>query len=261
VRVRLPVAGTEVVLRPPVGSEEILVLEAGPPGLALALAMLGRLAHDGEGKPLDPASLAIGDVDVLLLRLRQQLVGDIVSAEEICTAPGCHARVDITFSIEAYLDHHRPAMPPGVLPADERDWFRLAGEDVEFRVPRAADQLAIARAADPEQELLRRSLRPTQVTPELRERVEEAMECMAPTLWSDLEGVCPACGAVVEARFDPLQYTLLELRDRAAFVYEEVCTIAHHCHWSEAEILALPATRRSRYADVAAGARQERTLV
>ena len=44
----------------------------------------------------------------------------------------------------------------------------------------------------------------------------------------------------MKATFDPLLYTLRELRDRAAFVYEDVCAIAHHFHWSEAEILALP---------------------
>jgi hypothetical protein len=260
VRVRLPVAGTEVGLRPPIGVEEILLLEAGPPDLELALALLGQLTADDEGIPLDPAALAIGDVDVLLLRLRQQVLGDLVSAEEVCTAPGCHARVDIIFSIAAYLDHHRPDMPEGVWPADDRDWYRLAGEDVEFRAPQASDQIAIARAAEPEQELLRRCVRPTPVTEDLRERVEAALELMAPTLCSDLQGVCPACGAAVEASFDPLRYTLRELRDRAAFVYEDVCAIAHHFHWSEAEILALPAARRSRYAELAGRSQEERTL-
>ena len=197
---------------------------------------------------------------MLLLRLRQQLMGDLVNAEEMCTASGCHARVDITFSIAAYLEHHRPEMPPGVQPAGEPDWYRLADQDVEFRVPRAADQLAVTRAADPEQELLRRCLRPAHVDGDVRERIETAMEMMAPILCSDVEGVCPECGAIVEASFDPLQYTLLELRDRAAFVYEDVCTIANHCHWSEAEILALPAARRWRYAELAGRAREERTL-
>jgi hypothetical protein len=81
------------------------------------------------------------------------------------------------------------------------------------------------------------------------------MEAMAPSLFSELEGTCPVCGAVVTCNFDPLQYTLRELRDQAAFVYEDVCTIAHHTHWSEAEILALPTARRARYAELAQHAR------
>ena len=81
--------------------------------------------------------------------------------------------------------------------------------------------------------------------------VEAAMEALAPSLLSELEGRCPECGASVACDFDPLQYTLRELRDQAAFVYQDVLAIAGHTHWSEAEILALPAVRRARYAELA----------
>jgi len=55
----------------------------------------------------------------------------------------------------------------------------------------------------------------------------------------------------VTSWFDPMHFTLRELRAGAAFVYEDVCAIARVTHWSEAEILALPAVRRARYADLA----------
>ena len=77
------------------------------------------------------------------------------------------------------------------------------------------------------------------------------MEGMAPSLASELQGACPECGAGVVAWFDPLQYTLRELGEQAAFVYEDVCAIARLTHWSEAEILTLPASRRARYAELA----------
>jgi hypothetical protein len=86
---------------------------------------------------------------------------------------------------------------------------------------------------------------------EAQEVVETAMETMAPSLCTDLAGTCPECGAGVEAIFDPLHFTLRELRDQASFVYEDVCSIAHHYHWSEADILALPSARRTRYAELA----------
>jgi hypothetical protein len=193
---------------------------------------------------------------VLLLRLRQRIVGDVVSAEALCPAPGCHAHVDITFSIGAYLEHHLPATPPGVLPAGDEGWYRLPDDAVEFRLPRAADQLAIAREPVPEEALLRICVRPAGISENARRRVEEAMEAMAPSLYSDVEGTCPECGATVDASFDPVQYTLRELRDQAASIYEEVCSIAHHCHWSEAEILELPAARRARYAELAVQSQQ-----
>jgi hypothetical protein len=225
----------------------------------VALALLARVCRAADGAPLDVATLPISDVDVLLLRLRQRIMGDIISAEEFCPGPDCHARVDITFSIGAYLEHHLPASMPGVLPAKDEGWYRLGDDDVVFRLPCAADQLAIARAPEPEEALLRRCVRPAEISEDARRRVEEAMQAMSPSLYSELEGKCPECGAIVESDFDPVQYTLRELRNQAAFVYEEVCSIAHHYHWSEAEILALPTARRARYADLAAHFQQQRT--
>jgi hypothetical protein len=155
------------------------------------------------------------------------------------------------FSIDAYVDHHHPSMPARLLAAGEPGWFRLQGGDVEFRVPRASDQVAIALEPRPEQALLLRCTRPAAIPAPARRRVEAAMEALAPSLLSELRGTCPECGAAVACNFDPLQYTLLELRDQAAFVYEDVYTIAERTHWSEAEILALPTARRGRYAELA----------
>jgi len=241
----------------PTGAEDILLLEAGAPDFGVALALLSRVVCRIDGEPIDWATLAITDVDILLLRLRQRVLGDAVSAEVVCPAPGCGARVDIAFSISGYVDHHRPRTPARLLAAGEQGWFRLEGGDVEFRVPRAADQVAIALEPRPEDALLLRCIRPTAISPAARRRVEAAMEAMAPSLLSELQGTCPECGAAVTCRFDPLQYTLRELRDQGAFVYEDVCTIARHTHWSEAEILALPTVRRARYAELA----QERATV
>ena len=112
--VRLPVAGLEVVVRPPAGAEDVLLVEAGPPSLALALDLLARLARRTDGAALDPAVLSISDVDVLLLCLRRRIAGDEVSAVAMCPAPGCRARVDVGFSIDAYLVHHLPEAPAGV---------------------------------------------------------------------------------------------------------------------------------------------------
>lgn len=250
--VRLPVSGLDIGLRLPDGADDMLLLEAGTPDIGLALALLARVAQRLDGAPLDVAALPISDVDALLLCLRQRAIGDVVSAKQVCAAPGCQARVDIAFSIRAYLEHHRPEATAAVVPAAEDGWYRLPDQPVEFRLPRAADQLAIARHARPAAALLLRCVRPADVTDQARRQVEAAMETMAPSLFAELEGTCPECGATVEASFDPLQYTLRELRDEAAFVYEEVCAIAHHYHWSEAEILALPAARRARYAELAA---------
>lgn len=255
--VRLPVTETRVVLRSPAGAEDLLLLEAGRPDLRVALALLARLVRDLDGAPIDGAALPLTDVDALLLALRRQVVGDRVRADTTCAAPACRARVDLSFSIGDYLAHHAPAAVE-LTPAGEPGWYAL-GDGVEVRAPCAADQLAIAWAPDPVDALLARCVRPAARAGEVRAEVEAALEAIAPSLCGELEATCPECGAPVEVVFDPLQYTLRELRDRAAWLYEDVAWIAHHYHWSEAEILALPAARRARYAELAADhARQQK---
>jgi hypothetical protein len=248
---RLPVSGIDVSVQLPTGAEDVLLVEEGTPSVALAIALLSRVAYRLDGEQIDWAALVPTDVDVLLLLLRQRVLGDIITADVFCAAADCHARVDITFSISGFIAHHRPHTPQLLRAADDDGWFRLDESDLEFRLPRAADQIAIALEPEPELSLMRRCIRAEQITPLVREHVEAAMEALAPSLFSELQGVCPECGGTVSAAFDPLLYTLRELRDQAGYVYEDVCAIARHTHWSEADILALPTARRHRYAELA----------
>jgi hypothetical protein len=263
--VRLPVADRAVVVRFPCGAEDLLLLEAKQLDLRVAVALLERIVRGVDGAVIDIVTLPLGDIDALLLELRRLIVSDLVRADTACAAPGCRARVDVAFSIADYLAHHAPDAAAiagkGLAPADEPGWYRLAG-GAALRVPRAEDQLAIAWDTDPERALFARCVRPSDAAdaPELRAQIEDALEALAPDLCGELTGTCPECGAPFAVDFDPLQYTLRELRRRAETLYEDVAWIAHHYHWSEAEILALPAERRSRYAELAADhARQRRT--
>ena len=247
---RLPVAGLDVHMRMPNGADDIVLLEADALDLGAALDLLGRTVERVDGEPLDFEQLTLADVDVLLLRLRQRLLGDTVRAEVRCPNATCQARVDLEFSINEYLEHNRPTASSKVSPTGD-GWFRPDGDDVEFRLPNVADQLAITSHHQPERALLQRCVRPVDAAARSRRRIEAAMAKMAPNLASELEGSCPDCGAAVTAYFDPLSYTLNELRDQAWFVYEEVCSIARSTHWTEADILAMPAARRARYAELA----------
>ena len=247
---RLPVASLDVEMRLPTGADDIALLEARRPALAAAVTLLSGIVQRCDGEPLDWSALAMTDVDLLLLRLRQRLIGDTVSADIVCGAPECGERAHIVFSVSDFVGHHRPQPPRRVSPVDE-GWFRLDGTDIEFRVPSVADQLAIAGEDRREQALVRRCVRPPEITAAARRRVEAAMEAMAPSLASELQGACPECGAPVSAFFDPLQYVLRELRQHAALVYDDVWSIARSTHWPEERILALPAARRARYAQMA----------
>lgn len=246
----LPVAGLSVEMHLPTGADEIALVEAGNPAVEVAVALLASIVRRSDGGALDWSSLSMTDIDLLLLRLRQRTIGDRISAEVVCRAAECGERVDIVFSITDYLGHHRPR-PRARVAAIDDTWFRLDGTDIEFRVPSVSDQLAIAGEGRPEQALVQRCIRPPETGSTARRRVETAMEAMAPSLAAELQGTCPDCGAAVSAFFDPLQYVLSELREQAAFVYDEVWAIAQLTQWSEADILALPAARRARYAELA----------
>jgi hypothetical protein len=247
-----------VAVRPPSGAEDLLLLEAArtPAGdAALALALAGRLGRAADGEPLDWGALPATDLDALLLRLRQAVLGDRVRADVPCPAPGCGRRVDIDFSVAGLLAHCAPRggrRGTAPQPADEPGWFRLAeAGPVRFRLPTAADQVAVTGLPDAAAELARRCIRPAELPARLRRRVEAALEALAPSLSCDLKGRCPECGAPLTVQYDARWFCLQELRQRAAFLYEDVDAVARRYHWSEADILALPHARRVAYAELA----------
>ncbi len=288
---RLPVSGRVVALKQPSGAEDLLLAEAAhTPGgdAALALALVHRLARVVEGEPVDWGSLCVTDLDVLVVRLRQALIGDRLRADLPCPAPECGQRIDIDFSVAEFLAHHTPEAGAtlgggaAVESADEPGWFYLADVPeesdspamdvaeatllepesspggpqsgpgwVRFRLPTADDLLAVAGQSAGDRELARRCIRPAEVPARLRRRVEAAMEALAPSLSGELEGLCPECGTTVTLQFDARWFCLRELRDRAVFIYQDVDLLARRYHWSETQILSIPQVRRAAYAELA----------
>jgi hypothetical protein len=256
-RFRLPVSSRAVVLMQPSGWEELLLVEpcSGTRGDA-AVALAGRLARSPDGDDLDWARLCVPDLDAFILRLRQRLLGDRISADLMCPVAGCGQRIDIDFGIEQFLDHHAQAVgvesDADCEPADEPGWFSPKSvEGIRFRLPTVADQIAVASRPDADVELAHRCIQPAEISDIDLAQIEAAMEVLAPSLSSDLEGHCPACGAVVTVEFDARWFCMQELRQRAAYIHQEVDLLARRYHWSEAEILALPRARRAAYADLA----------
>lgn len=238
--------------------------------------------------PSDWSHLTVTDLDILILRLRQMVFGNHVRADIPCGTAECGRRIDISFGINEYIAHYAPVpvrksdSERSVEPAEESGWFRLLsgrsdkadiGEEpssdpylnppveldsyseqngeIFFRIPTAADQLAVASSSDPAEALAQRCIRPVNLAAWQLREVEDIMESMAPSLSNDLLGICPECGAEVNVYFDVRHYCLRELKEHATFVYEDIDTLARRYHWAEADILALPRNRRTIYAELA----------
>ncbi len=251
----LPVSGLEVALAQPTGAEQVLLAERRPEDPSLALALAERLARTPAATRWE--DLTIADVDTLIARLRQAVVGDRVIAESACAAAGCGERVDLSFSVGEWLAHQRPrSLVKGRGWRVERDgdrtgWFQLRTEDGEcdgFRLPTLADQIAVHGDADPVGALAARCIHPAR-TGRRRARIEAAMAKLAPPLATPLSGECPRCGAAIAAMFLARQYCLRELCDRARFVFDDLDVLAERYHWSERAILSLPLSRRTQYVE------------
>jgi len=64
---------------------------------------------------------------------------------------------------------------------------------------------------------------------------------------------CPTCDLAFSIVFDVASFFLRELDDRALGLLTEVHALASHYHWSERDILEIPAWRRARYLQLVAG--------
>ncbi len=240
---RLPVSDLLVDARPPGGAEDMLLADATACDRPLALTLIERLSSVPR-----PADLVVHDFEALLLHLHALVFGGRIEADATCR---CHRRINIGFATDDYLRAHAPRRPRAVLAADEPGWFRLDGEQTSFRLPTAGDQISVANEADPVAALAARCLRPARSSA----RIERAMAALAPPLSGDVTGTCPYCQTQVPFVFDVPSFVLGELQVQAGLICEDVHWLAGLYHWSEEDILALPARRRRRYVELVAAER------
>jgi hypothetical protein len=252
----LPVSGTVLAVREPAGLDEAFVVETALAPLPALLELARRVTSGPGGEPADLARLPAPDLDAAVLQIRQAWIGDTIRADSGCPAPGCGVRIDVAFGIGDYLGQHRPRRPRGVIPTPDADWLALSGAEARFRIPTVADLLAAATARQPALALSGRCVEAPEVPRSLARRLDRALAALAPNLDDLVGGACPACGEVVTLRFDPLGYVLAELKNAFSGVYLEVHALAASYGWPEEAILALPRSRRQRYASAIADGRR-----
>ena len=251
----LPVSAVALAVREPTGADEIFMLETPLAPLPAILELARRVAGTVTGAPVDWASLPATDLDAAALVLRREWIGDVIRTDTSCPGLSCRERIDVSFAIGDYLRHHRPRRPRNVTGHADAGWFTLAGTSVRFRLPTVADLLA-ASGDQPADELFSRCVDAPGLSPALARRLDRALSALAPNLDDLLGGSCPDCGQQVMMRFDPLAYTVAELRQAFSGIHLEAHELAAAYGWPEAAILALPRSRRRRYASIIADERR-----
>jgi hypothetical protein len=245
---RLPVSGWEVVVGPPNGTDDLVILETEGNAVARALTLLARVARRPDVDAADWPALCVTDFEVLLAMLRQAVLGPAMSCAFDCPRSGCSQRVEIGFSLADYVGAARPRRPHDVIDSDRPHWFRLRDAPLSFRLPTAADQSAVLGRSDAAQLLAERCLDPADMSGRPRGRAERAMAAMAPEISRPVVGRCPACDATVRAGLHLPSIVMTELRRAAEGLHEDVHVLASTYHWQEEAILALPRRRRQDYA-------------
>jgi hypothetical protein len=251
----LPVSGAALTVREPTGEDEVYLVETLLPPLPAVLWLAGRVARTVTGDPLDWPSLPAADINAAALEIRRSWIGDMIRTDTRCPGPGCRERIDVSFSIGDYMRHHRPRRSRGLTETPGEGWFTLSGAQVRFRLPTVADLLAVAYQDRPAEMLSYRCIDAAEISRALARRLDRALCALAPTLDDSLGGICPACGHEVTMRFDPLTYTLAELRNAFSGIHVETHALASAYGWPEDAILALPRTRRRRYVSLIADER------
>ncbi len=253
----LPVSGVELAVHEPTGQDELYLVETTLAPVPAVLGLARRIVRTITGDSVDWASLPASDLAAAALIIRRSWLGDTILTDATCPAAGCRERIDVGFSITEFLAAHRPRRYRGVVAAPEAGWFALAGTAVRFRVPTVGDLLsagsagqAASTAGQAAGELTRRCVDPPEISRALAARLDRALSALAPSLDDLVGGACPGCGHQVALRFDPVGYTLAELRTACSDLHRETHAIAAAYGWPEDAILALPRRRRQRYASI-----------
>lgn len=244
----LPVSHVTLEVRETTGEDELIILEPAGHPVTIMVRLADRIAVSAAGEPVTWDELPAADLGAIALIIRRTWLGDTIRTEGFCADPACREPMDIAFGISAYLGHHRPRPGRGVLAGRSCGWFDLADADASFRLPTIGDLRVAVSTPDPELCLRQRCVTPAAVPSAVARRISRAMYALAPSLNGPVTARCPACGGDVILHFDPLTYTLAELRDAVADLYEQVHMLASAFGWPERDILLLPRRRRARYA-------------
>ena len=205
--------------------------------------------------PQQLAWLSVGQRDELLMAVRQQTFGYQLNSVAHC--PACKRQLEFCLDLRQFLS--QTAQPPW----QEVQQLHLEEWQLQFRLCNSLDLAAIAhcqevstarnlllqrciiKASYQEVEVAVDNL-PDMIINALANRMTECNSC------SDIQLnlTCPDCGHDFAIVFDILAFFWIEIAAQAKRLLREVDALARVYGWSEADILAMSATRRQLYLEM-----------
>jgi uncharacterized protein YbaR (Trm112 family) len=242
-------------MRMPLHDEQCLALYAqGAPRHAIDRALLlvsaagradGSAEGDADGDADDWADRPLGLRDARLLALRRAWFGSQFNAVLAC--PACKAMLSVALDLRS-LDATAPQQGGAAEPA----FVHAAGS--RFRRPTSRDLAAIASVTDVEDACARLLCRLALDTPPEGgwtahhiDAFDIAMDQADPLAHVTIALQCEDCGHDWQAPLDIAAVLWDELSAHAQAVVRDVHLLAGAYGWSEADILAMPASRRQLY--------------
>jgi hypothetical protein len=191
----------------------------------------------GLGGRRDAATLTLGARDAALLALRAEHFGAVLQATAAC--PHCGQAMAFELPLRS--------LGETLAPADAALQVSLA-EGV-YRLPTSADLAAALHRPEP-RAALALALR-VQGDGTLDEAalatIEAALREADPASQIDIALTCQACGNAFESPMDPGECLWHDVQRQAQHTLDDVHALASAYGWSEAEVLAVPPTRRQHY--------------
>jgi hypothetical protein len=201
----------------------------------------------------DWAGVRVGERDLQLLQLREQLFGSKLESTASC--PKCGSDLELTFTADDLQVTRTEPL--------SSEWMSLVSDDyeIDYRLPTTTDLLAITSGPDQALQLLlercvqarHQGIRvPATVVPEtVIEQVGRNMADADPYADIRIALSCANCSHQWSMLFDVLSYFWSEIEDWAGRLFRDVHLLASAYGWSERDIIGMSARRRRLYLELA----------
>lgn len=196
--------------------------------------VLAGLVSDPDGPDL--ADLPVGEVDLLLLELRERCFGPLLECLVVC--PECGEELDASVDV---AELRYPSREEGIREVS------VLGGPLEVRAVTTRDLLATGDRTS----LVRRCVVSGELPADGVALVENVLDQLDPQATPSVELDCPSCRCSWAAPFDVADFVWLEIDRTARRALYDVHALAAAYGWREGDVLALSPVRRSYYLQAA----------